>query len=390
MDRISNPYAPGAGTKPPELAGRDPIIEDVRVALERIRAGRHAQHHMLIGLRGVGKTVLLDLLHRRALEQSYACIKIEAPEGRPLPELLVPQMRSALLRLDRGDAAFAGAKRALGVLRSFASAFKLRYGDFEASVAEPGIADSGDLTTDLGDLLVAVGLAARERKTIAVLFIDEIQYMTQGDLSALVSALHHATQHGVPVALVGAGLPQLPGLLGEAKSYSERMFIFNRIGPLAPADAAIALIRPAEDEGVEWHADAIDATIRVTQGYPYFLQEWGAQTWTMADASPITRAVVDRATPVAIAALDASFFRVRLDRLSPRERAYLRAMASFEEDNVRTIDVATKMERTTTSVSPLRDALIRKGMIYSTGVGKIAFTVPLFNDFLRRTNTDDN
>jgi hypothetical protein len=373
------------------MAGRDEIVERVRVALERIRLGRHAQHHMLVGLRGVGKTVLLDSLHRRALDQRCACIKIEAPEGRPLPELLVPQMRSALLRLDRGEAALAGAKRALGVLRNFASAFKLRYGELEASVAkaEAGVADSGDLTTDLGDLLVEVGLAARERNTVAVLFLDEIQYLVQADLGALVSALHHATQRDVPVALVGAGLPQLAGLLGEAKSYSERMFRFETIGPLGREDAAAALVRPARSENVEWEEGAVDAVIAVTQGYPYFLQEWGAQAWATADASPITRADVGRATPIAIAELDASFFRVRLDRLSPRERGYLRAMAGVGEGDARSAEIAAAMGRTIGSVAPLREALIRKGMIYSTGFGRIAFTVPLFGDFMRRAIVED-
>jgi len=346
---------------------------------------------MLVGLRGVGKTVLLDSLYRRALDQRLACVKIEAPEGRSLPELLVPQMRSALLRLDRGEAALAGAKRALGVLRSFASSFKLRFGELEASVAraEPGVADSGDLTTDLGDLLVEVGGAARERSTAAVLFLDEIQYLGQADLGALVSALHHATQREVPVALVGAGLPQLAGLLGQAKSYSERMFRFETIGPLGREDATAALVLPARSENVEWHDDAVDAVIALTRGYPYFLQEWGAQAWLSARVSPITRKDVERATPVAIAELDASFFRVRLDRLSPKERGYLRAMAMVSDGEVRSAEVAERLKRTVGSVAPLRDGLIKKGMIYSTGHGLIAFTVPLFGDFLRRAMVDD-
>ena len=387
MDAVSNPYAPGAGTRPPEMTGRDAVVDRVDIAFDRIRAGRHAKHHMLVGLRGVGKTVLLDHLHRRAVKRGFVCVKIEAPENRSLPALLVPQLRTALLRLDRGEAAAAGVKRAMGALRNFASAFKLKFGELEASIeaGEPGLADSGDLDTDLADLLASIGAAAASRKTAFGLFLDEIQYLREEELGALIGALHHATQASAPVAMVGAGLPQLAGLMGDAKSYSERMFRFEPIGPLDPADAAAALERPAAAQGVVWQADAVAAVFDVTCGYPYFLQEWGSQTWATATGSSITADDVAGATPVAVAELDESFFRVRLDRLTPKERSYLRAMAALSEEvAVRSSDVAERLHRTVGSVGPLRDALIKKCMIYSVGYGEIGFTVPLFGSFMRR------
>lgn len=386
MDAINNPYAPGAGTRPVELAGRDSVIERVDVALGRRRKGRPAQHPVLIGLRGVGKTVLLDTLHRRAVDQGFACVRIEAPEGRALPELLAPQLRAALLRLDRGEAALQGARRALGALRNFAAAFKLKFGELEASItaADPGVADSGDLDTDLGDLFVELGLAARERRTAFVLFLDELQYLPERDLGALIAALHHAEQREAPLGLVAAGLPLLPGQLGDAKSYAERMFKFESIGALDRDAADRALTVPAEQEGVAWTVEALEATYAVTQGYPYFLQEWGAQSWQQAQTSPITAVDVTAATPIAIAELDASFFRVRLDRLSPGERRYLRAMAALGDGPIASSAVAERLTRSLAGAAPTRDTLIRKGMIYSPERGSVAFTVPLFGDFMRR------
>ena len=386
MDRRRNPYAPGAGTRPHELAGRDKVIEDIEIALDRVRLGRSPPHHMLVGLRGVGKTVLLDELNVRAETHGFACLKLEVPEGRSLPAVLVPGLRSALLRLDRGQAAMSAAKRALSGLRNFASAFKLSYGEFEATVkpAEAGIADSGDLDNDLADLIDLVGQAAIEQETAFVFFIDELQYVPERDLASLVTALHRAYQRRRPVTIVGAGLPQLVGLFGRAKSYSERMFVFEQIGPLDSAAAADALLVPARDEGVEIAPGAIAEILRITERYPYFLQQWGSQAWNVADGSPITVADVTAATPAAIAALDASFFRVRFDRLTPRERQYLRAMAALGDGVSRSADVAARLRKATTACGPVRDSLIRKGMLYSPEYGVIDFTVPLFGDFMRR------
>jgi len=387
MDRRHNPYAPGAGTPPPhELFGRAEIIEDIDIALDRLRNGRPSQHHMLVGLRGVGKTVLLDHIQLRCEDRGFICLKLEAPENRSLPAMLVPGLRAALLQLDRGQAAMSLAKRALGGLRNFASTFKLSYGEIEASIspALPGVADSGDLDSDLSDLLTMVGEAAAERKTAFILFIDELQYVPEADLAALVTALHRVNQRKHPLGIVGAGLPQLVGLFGRAKSYAERMFLFHQIGQLGEEFARRAVSVPANDEGVSFTDDAIDEIVAVTERYPYFLQQWGFQAWNMAQQSPITKADIQAATPAAIAALDASFFRMRFDRLTPKERQYLRAMAALGDEPQRSADVAARLLRSTNAAGPARDSLIRKGMIYSPEHSIVAFTVPLFGDFMRR------
>jgi hypothetical protein len=390
MDPRRNPYAPGAGTRPPELAGRDSIMERVGVALHRHRNGRAANHHLLVGLRGVGKTVLLDAMARQAEADGFCCVRLEAPEGRTLPSLLVPALRSALLQLDRGQAALTKAKRALSALRNFAASFRLEMGEVTVGViaAEPGVADSGDLDSDLPELICVVGEAAQERGSCLVLFIDELQYVPERDLSALVAALHRAGQLQLPVSLVGAGLPQLSGLLGRAKSYSERLFIFNDIGPLDDASARQALVVPARSEQVGFSPDALDAILQVTRHYPYFLQQWGSQVWNVADGSPITFADVVLADPIARAELDRSFFRVRYDRMTPRERQYARAMADTGEGPQRTREVAERLGKTTTACAMVRNSLIRKGMIYSSEHGLMAFTVPLFADFMRRAMPD--
>jgi len=392
MDPRHNPYAPGAGTPPPhELFGRADIVEEIEIALDRLRLGRPSQHHILIGLRGVGKTVLLDHIEQRAEDRGFACLKLEAPENRSLPSILVPGLRAALLRLDRGQAAMSLAKRALGALRNFAGAFKLSYGELEASIlpAEPGVADSGHLESDLGDRLALVGEAAAERKTAFLLFIDELQYVPEADLGALVAALHRVNQRRRPVGMVGAGLPQLVGLFGRAKSYAERMFVFDEIGPLAEPFARAAVGVPARDEGAAFDEAAVDEIVRITQRYPYFLQQWSFQAWNVADRSPITKADVLAATPAARAALDASFFRMRFDRLTPKERQYLRAMAALGDDGQRSADVAVRLGRSTNACGPARESLIHKGMIYSPEHGVVAFTVPLFGDFMRRAMAEE-
>lgn len=386
MDPRLNPYAPGAGTRPPELAGREAVIGRVEVALDRHRAGRAARHHLLVGLRGVGKTVLLDELARRAEAHGFMTVRLEAPEGRTLPALIVPALRSALLRLDRGQAAITKAKQALSALRNFASAFRLEMGEIAIGIqpADPGTADSGDLDTDLADLMGLVSDAARERGTALALFVDELQYVSETDLQALISALHRAGQQQQPLAFIGAGLPQLTGQLGRAKSYSERLFLFEDIDSLDEEAAKRALAIPAEREGVQYEGAALTELLRVTCRYPYFLQQWGAQTWDVAAGSPITAGDVELATPIAVAELDASFFRVRFDRLTPRERQYARAMADLGDGAQRSGDVAARLGRTTAQCGPVRDSLIRKGMVYSSEHGLLAFTVPLFADFMRR------
>lgn len=387
MDPRRNPFAPGAGSRPPELAGREAVLEGVAIALHRIRNGKHAQSAILIGLRGVGKTVLLNEMRRAAEGEGIVAVPIEAPEGQSLPAMLVPALRSALLKLDRGQAAMTLAKRGLGSLARFVKAFKLSYGELEASIdlGEIGIADNGDLESDLIDLIDLVGAAAGERATALVLFIDELQYVKERELAALITALHRARQNDRPITLVAAGLPQLPGQMGRAKSYAERLFLFTSIGPLADDAATSAIVNPIEAEECTIESHAVAKILEVTQGYPYFLQEWGKQCWDAADECPITANDVDLAYPLAIAALDDSFFRVRFDRMTPSEKRYLRAMADLGEGPYSSTAIAEHLNRKPSSFGPVRASLVAKGMIYTPGYGQSAFTVPLFDAFMRRT-----
>ncbi|EYC52715.1 ATPase AAA [Hylemonella gracilis str. Niagara R] len=387
MDPRTNPYAPSAGAPPPELAGRDRVIETAAIALDRMRHGLVARSVMLVGLRGVGKTVLLNRLHREAEQKGFATVLLEAPEKRSLPALLVPAMRAALLKLDRLAASGDLAKRALRALGGFVQAMKLKYNDIEFGVdlgLEPGVADTGDLDADLISLFQAVGEAAQERQTVVVLFIDELQYVPEEQLAALITALHRCAQMQLPVTMVGAGLPQLVGQMGRAKSYAERLFEFVQLGPLSEADARQAITAPAQRFGVRYEEAALQEIVLQTQGYPYFLQEWGKHSWTCAERSPISGADVQAATQQALAELDASFFRVRLDRLTPSEKRYLRAMAELGPGPHRSGDIAHILGREVRTVAPTRAKLIDKGMIYSPAHGDTGFTVPLFDAYMRR------
>jgi hypothetical protein len=386
MDARRNPFAPGAGTPPPELAGREELLERNAVALDRIRAGRAARPSILYGLRGVGKTVLLTRMRDAAEGEGFTIVSIEAPEHRSLPGILVPSLRAALLRLDRMKQATAGVSRALRALAGFAK-LKVKYSDLEVALdfePEPGLADSGDLDADLTDLIVAIGEAARERGGAIVLVIDELQYVPEEQLAALISALHRANQKQLPVTMLAAGLPQLLGQMGRAKSYAERLFEFIEVGPLSADAAKAAISLPIEREDEAIAPAALDAVIDQTQGYPYFLQEWGKHSWDTAEASPITARHVELATQSALAELDASFFRVRFDRLTPAEKRYLRAMAGLGPGPHRSGDIAEALEVKVSSVAPTRNSLITKGMLYSPAHGDTAFTVPLFDAFMRR------
>lgn len=387
MDPIRNPYSPGAGTPPPELAGRDEVREKVRIALERIRIGRAAKSVMMVGLRGVGKTVLLDKLRRDAEAAGMQSVRIEAPENRSLPSLLAPALRVVLLKLSRTELARQYAERALRALAGFAKSLKLKYQDIEVGMdfdPEPGLADNGDLSVDLGTLLEQAGIAAQKAQTAVVIFIDELQYVPDDQLAALITALHRCAQEQLPVALVGAGLPRLRALAGEAKSYAERLFDYPFIGPLDPAAARIALVKPADDEHVQYTDDAITRIVEETKAYPYFLQEWGKHVWDAATSSPITEKDAQTASPVALAALDESFFRVRFDRLTPKEKIYMRAMAELGAGPHRSGDIANQLKKSVTALAPVRKSLIDKGMIWAPSHGDTAFTVPLFDQFMTR------
>ncbi len=393
MDPVTNPFAPGAGTPPPELAGRDDLRESVRIAIERVKRGLPTKSVLLLGLRGVGKTVLLDSMRDAAEAAGHATLRLEAPEGRSLPALLAPQLRTALLGLSRNAKAKDLASRALRALAGFAKALKIKYQDIEVGFdlePEPGLADNGDLEQDLQALLELVGAAAQAADTALVLFIDELQYVPEDQLAALVTALHRCAQRKLPVVLVGAGLPQLRGQMGRAKSYAERLFEFPFIGPLSARDAESALQKPAVQQGVEFTPGALDLIVRQTEGYPYFLQEWGKHAWDVATRSPISATDVEQASIEAIAALDASFFGVRFDRLTPAEKRYLRAMADLGPGPHRSGDVAERLGRKVTALGPTRNKLIAKGMVWSPNHGDTAFTVPLFDQYMRRIMPGDS
>ena len=390
MDPVRNPFAPGAGTRPPELAGRDELVERAAVALDRIALGRPARSFILYGLRGTGKTVLLGEIRRDAEARGLQTVRIEAPEGRSLPAMLAAPLRALLLKLDRMESAKAGARKALRALASFAK-LKVAYQDIEVTIdAEPekGVADSGDLEVDLTELLLAVGEAAKERATAAILSIDEIQYVKDSEMAALISALHAVAQAQLPVGMVAAGLPQLLGQMGRAKSYAERLFEYVEVAALAAGAARNAIVIPIEREEEAIEPAAVDAIVAATQGYPYFLQEWGKHAWDLAFASPISMLDVENAGVTALAELDASFFRVRFDRLTPSEKRYMRAMAELGPGPHRSGDIAEMLGKQVTQLAPIRNSLIRKGMLYSPAHGDTAFTVPMFDQFMKRIMPD--
>ena len=387
MNPVTNPFAPGAGTPPPALAGRDDLLETVRVAIERVRLGRATKSILMVGLRGVGKTVLLDRMRDDAEAAGIQTLRMEAPEGRSLPALLAPQLRQTLLALAKHKHAKLLAQRALRALAGFAQSLKVKYADIEVGFdfdPEPGLADNGDLEHDLQALLEAAGAAAQKAGTALALFIDELQYVEEEQLAALITALHRTAQRKLPVVLVGAGLPQLRGRMGRAKSYAERLFDFPEIGPLPPEAAKLAITQPAKEQKVVVAPDALDRIVKLTHGYPYFVQEWGKHSWDVAARSPITLKDVKDASNLAVAALDESFFRVRFDRLTPAEKRYLRAMAELGPGPHRSGDVAQELRREVTSLGPTRNQLIAKGMVWSPNHGDTAFTVPLFDEFMRR------
>ncbi len=392
MDRISNPYAPGAGAPPPALEGRDEIRENVRIAIERLRKGRPSKSVLMVGLRGVGKTVLLEQLRNDAEDSDIFTVWLEAPEDRSLPGLLAPKLRTALLRLSRIESAKELANRALSGLAGFVGALKIKYADIEVGLdfdAEPGLADNGDLELDLTDLLEVIGRAAQGAGSALVIFVDELQYVEEDQMAALITALHRTAQRKLPVLLVGAGLPQLRGRMGKAKSYAERLFEFPEIGPLDDSAARAALEKPAHQEGVAYEDDSLGLIVEQTQGYPYFLQEWGKHAWEEAEQSPITAEDAQRASVNAIDALDTSFFRVRFDRLTPLEKRYLRSMAELGPGPHRSGEIAKLLGRKVESLAPTRNQLISKGMIWSPSHGDTAFTVPLFDEFMHRIMPDE-
>lgn len=387
MDRVRNPFAPGAGNPPPELAGRTSLLEEAEIALQRVMLGRSAQSLILVGLRGVGKTVLLVRLKSVAEEHGYRTAFVEAHEGKSLAELLLPSLRNLLFSLSMVEGAKEKARRGLRVLRGFLGGLKITLGELDLEIGldpERGVADSGDLEADLPNLLYVVAEAAQAAGRSVALFIDELQYFAETEFSALIMSMHKVSQSNLSLVMVGAGLPQVLALAGSSKSYAERLFRYPPIGALAINDAVDAIRVPIEQEGASITDAAIGRILDITQRYPYFLQQWGHDAWNISDGPSIELHDVDLATVKAIETLDQGFFKVRFDRCTPSERRYMRALAELGPGAHRSGDVAQIIGLKTTSVGPTRGNLIKKGMVYAPAHGDTEFTVPLFDQYMRR------
>jgi hypothetical protein len=384
VDPVRNPYSPGAGTRPPALVGRDHEIDAMDVTLQRLLLGRDGRSQMLTGLRGVGKTVLLNEFEQLGDARGYFHEHIEVAEDGVLPPALVAAFRRILLAMDAKRRIGERIVTALGILK----AFSLRVPGVELNIdvdAIHGPADSGDLASDLAALFVELGEVARDHHTGVLLTIDELHYVDLATFSALVVGLHRASQLRLPISVAGAGLPSLASLTGDAKTYAERMFTFPKIGSLAEDLAAEALATPALDEGVRWDDDALARVLAVTRCYPYFLQEFGKAAWDVADGPDAIRLDdIERSLPLAVAELDDGFFRVRTGRTSDGERLYLRAMAELSPGPVKSADVAALLGKRTNALAPTRDTLIRRAICYSPRWGEIDFTVPMFDEFMKR------
>ena len=389
MNPSKNPFSPGAGMPPPELAGRDTVLSEATHVIQRKKGGHSERSFIYVGLRGVGKTVLLNEVQRIAQNENAITDFIEASANEPLSKVISASMRAALLSLDRIKGVSEKVKQGLRILKSFVSAAKIKYSDIEISLdidAEPGVADSGTLTRDLAELFVAVGEAAKSRKASIVLLIDEIQNLPVEEFEALIMAVHRVDQKKLPVLIVGAGLPLLVKLTGEAKSYAERLFQYPDIGPLNEDEARRALVEPLLDADVHIDEDAVKLVTDKTQGYPYFIQEWGYQVWNMAETSPIKREDVVRSSKAASSRLDQNFFRSRYERLSNPQKTYLRAMAELGPGPHRSGDIAKLFGKSTSQLGTTREGLIKNGMIYSPNYGLAAFTVPLFDEYMKRVH----
>ena len=389
MDPIRNPFAPSAGRRPPELAGRDNILELANTACQRALINRHARPIMLLGLRGTGKTVLLNEFKKIGESGGLLVSKIEAPEGANLSKLIVPEMRKVLRSLSAAEAARHFAARGLRGLQNFASKLRLEVagigiGIEGATGPEPGLADSGDIQFDLPDLFETVGVAAKAAGKAWLLLIDEVQYLNAEDLAALIVSLHHVSQSELPVVFAGAGLPQVARLAGEAKSYAERLFSYPPIDALDPASAALAIRRPIENEGAGITEDAVGRMVDMTHGYPFFLQEWGSSVWETAPGPIISDQDAEATHGPVIRSLDSGFFKVRMDRLTRAETEFVAAMADLGDGPYPISEIARVMKRSASSLGPARANIINKGMIYSAEHGYLAFTVPLFAEFMRR------
>jgi len=394
VDPVRNPYAPGAGQRPPELAGRDRELRQFDVVLERVARGRPERSLVLTGLRGVGKTVLLNALRSQAIGRLWGTGKVEARPDQSLRRPLAGALHMAVRELTPRHRDPTRVDEFLGVLKAFAlrsapdgARLRDRWQPGIDVPASSGRADTGDIEVDLVELLVDAAGVARDVGVGIAVFVDEMQDVPEPDVSALCAACHELSQQGLPLVVVGAGLPHLPAVLSASKSYSERLFRYLRIDRLDRSAADQALVAPAADEGVAFDREALDALYAATDGYPYFVQAYGKVTWDNAPSSPVTRGDVLVASPEAEAELAVGFFGSRYERATPAERDYLRAIAALSEAGdgaVPTADVANHLGRKPSSLSPARDSLIKKGLVYSAERGTIAFTVPHFGEYLRK------
>jgi hypothetical protein len=387
MRAQDNPYTPNAGAQPPALVGRDEELQSFEVLLARLLRGHTEQSMLVTGLRGVGKTVLLTRFQELAWEGGWTTVDAEITKNSDFGSRMANLARRALLQLAPRDRWKERAIRAARVLRSFQLTLRsdgsVAVG-FDVDPVE-GFADSGLLDEDLTDLFIALGEAAREQGAGVVFLIDEIQFLDSPEFEALIAAIHKTVQRQLPITLVGAGLPQLPRLAGEAKSYAERLFKFPRIGRLSREQARAALAEPAKLLGVDFEPEALDDVVNFTEGYPYFLQEYGSALWNQIDEPLVTATDVSLAQAAVEAKLDGGFFQVRIERTSDLEQRYLRAMAELGPEPQQAKDVAALLDRTSEQLAPTRARLIEKGLLYTPGRGLAAFTVPQFDRFMRRT-----
>lgn len=388
MDSILNPYTPNAGASPDIIVGREEQTKAFEILLRRLARGKTHQSMIITGLRGVGKTVLLNEFGDIARTEHWEVLEIEARkhDDTRFRQTMASLLKAALLRLSPRAKWTDRARRAAAVVTSFAVSVD-QQGTWSLAwdvEAEEGFADHGDLGLDLTDVLVALGDIAQERERGIAILIDEVQFLSARQLEALIQAVHKTVQRKLPITFVGAGLPQIAELAGDAKSYAERLFQFPKIDSLSGEDAQKALIEPAAAEGVVFEADAVDLAVDITRGYPYFLQELGYQVWEIAEQSPITREDVLIAREGYEAKLDSSFFRVRLDRATPLQTAYMRAMADLGPEAQKASEVARVMGRESTQLGPTRAELIDMGLLYTPEHGYAAFTVPDFDKFMLR------
>ncbi len=388
MDALRNPYTPGAGTPPPALTGRDPELEQFNLLLGRLEAGRPEQSLLITGLRGVGKTVLLDAFEGIAIERGWYASFTEITSDTRLAKVIATMAREALLDLRRIERVKETARRALAILKAFTISTGIGLEIRVELDVEEGIADSGDLGRDLGDLLTVVGEVAIEGGRGVVFLLDEVQYLGRRDFEALIAGMHRASRRSLPITVVGAGLPMLPRLAGEAKSYAERLFVFPHIGALSDEAARVALVEPAAEEGVTIEPEALERMLAYTGRYPYFIQQYGKHAWLTGKNDVIDVDAVERAHELVRSVLDADFFHVRFERATALEQRYLAAMATLGDGPRSSGDVTRALGyASTTETGTIRDSLIKKGLIYSPRHGEVDFTVPLFGDFMRRRHT---